>query len=1187
MASKAKAPEAPAKKARDGAVFDSAALGGLYDDRGRWYFTEDRAVIGYPDLIEAQIQSYKDFMDRRLDQALRESFPISDFSGEKVEIHYKGFTLDLVGEKMSIQDYKQRNLNFEAALKVRLEMLNKATGEIKEDTVFMGGVPLMTERGTFIINGIERVIVHQIVKADGLFFEPDKANSGLYAMKIKPKKGAWIEMMPDKRGALYVRIDKKRKVPATVLLRAFGIESDSDILKALGGEKEGVAKYLAPTIEKDKTKSKTEAMHVIYKLLKPGDLGTDERVTELFNQTFFDPKRFDLGEIARMKINRKLGQNLPYEKEGRYLMRGDLVGGLRYLIALLNDEPGFHGDDIDRLDNRRIRSVGELVYDKFKVGLARMERIAKDRMTVIDANEATARNYINHRPIEAILKEFFASNQLSQFMDQSNPISELAHKRRLNALGSGGLTRERASFEVRDVHPTQYGRICPIATPEGPNIGLVLHFASYAKVDKYGFILSPFRQVRHFVKNDGKAAVNRITLKDVTDAKGKVVVAEKTLIGAKEAELIKKFVEGKEVEVRAFAADECTYADAFDEQNFVVAQASTPVDEFGNFRESQVSARRASEATVVHAREVTHMDVSPKQIMSETTSLIPFLEHDDATRAEMGTNMMRQAVPLVRPQAPVVGTGAERVIGDHSGYVVRADNDGEIIGVDAKHVSVLYKSGEKKTYRLTTFERSNHDLVIHQRPLVSRGEKVKKGDVLADGQAIENGELALGRNLTMAYMPWEGFNYEDAIVISNRLVENDAFTNVSINEYVLDVRETKLGPEQTTSDIPNVSSSKLKDLDADGVIRVGAFVRGGDILVGKITPKGEQELSPEERLLRAIFGDKSKDVKDSSLYMPAGSGGKVIEVRTLRKENGDNLPSGVIYQVKVYVAQTRKIEVGDKMAGRHGNKGIVSSIVPAEDMPFTADGKPVDIVLNPLGVISRMNIGQVLETHLGIAARKLGIRVATPILNGLSFEKIQEIMAAADVDPSGKVQLYDGKTGDPFKEKSTVGVIYMMKLHHLVEDKIHARSVGPYSMVTQQPLGGKAQNGGQRFGEMECWAIQGYGAANILQEMITIKSDDINGRTQAYQAIVRSEKIKRPSVPESFNVLLKELQALGLSIDLMTADDVEKAEGEMKARYDEIERVEGGFDVEADLEEAVEDVSSSSEDSAPAQSDAE
>lgn len=1184
MTTKAKTAKESSSKVKSDGKFHPEAVAATYEDRGRWYFTDDRSVISYPDLIEAQTESYKDFLERRLDQALKESFPIADFSGEKVEIHYKGFQLGAPGEKMSIQDYKQRNLNFEASLKVRLEMLNKATGEIKEDTVFMGGVPLMTERGTFIINGVERVIVHQIVKADGLFFEPDKVTPGVYAMKIKPKKGAWIEVMPDKRGALFARIDKKRKVPATVLLRAFGLETDSDIIKAFG-DKEVVAKYLAPTLEKDKTKSRMEALHIVYKLLKPGDLGTDERVEELFKQTFYDPKRFDLGEIARMKINRKLKTNTSYEKEGRFLMVGDLLSGISYLISLLEHEAGFHGDDIDRLDNRRIRSVGELVYDKLKVGLARMERIAKDRMTIIDPNEATARNYINHRPIEAILKEFFASNQLSQFMDQSNPVSELAHKRRLSALGSGGLTRERASFEVRDVHPTQYGRICPIATPEGPNIGLVLHFASYAKVDKYGFILTPFRVVKHFVKNDGKAVIGRLALKDIVDSKGKVLTAEKAVIDEKTAAWLQKNVSDKQVEVRAFVTDECQYADAFEEQNFVVAQANTKVDEHGNFTESQVPARRSSEATVAHAREVTHMDVSPKQIMSETTSLIPFLEHDDATRAEMGTNMMRQAVPLVRPQAPIVGTGAERVIGQHSGYVVAASEDGEVIGVDAKHISVLYKSGEKKTYRLTTFERSNHDLIIHQHPLVSRGDKFKKGDILADGQAIENGELALGRNLTVAYMPWEGFNYEDAIVISSRLVEDDHYTNLSINEFVLDVRETKLGPEQTTGDIPNVSAAKLKDLDENGVIRIGAFVRGGDILVGKITPKGEQELSPEERLLRAIFGDKSKDVKDSSLYMPAGSGGKVIEVRTLRKEQGDNLPTGVINQVKVYVAQTRKVEVGDKMAGRHGNKGIVSAIVPVEDMPFTADGRQVDIVLNPLGVISRMNIGQVLETHLGIAAKKLGIKVATPILNGIDFSKIQEIMDHAGMDLSGKVQLYDGKTGDPFKEKSTVGIIYMMKLHHLVEDKIHARSVGPYSMVTQQPLGGKAQNGGQRFGEMECWAIQGYGAANILQEMITIKSDDINGRTQAYQAIVRSEKIKRPSVPESFNVLLKELQALGLGVELMTESEVTTSEGEMKSRYDEIDKIEGGFDVEADLEEAGEDGGESS-DSAPIASDA-
>ncbi len=786
-----------------------------------------------------------------------------------------------------------------------------------------------------------------------------------------------------------------------------------------------------------------------------------------------------------------------------------------------------------------------------------MEKIAKDRMTIIaDLEEAVPGTFINSRPMVAVMREFFGTNQLSQFMDQSNPLSELSHKRRVTALGVGGLTRERASFEVRDVHPTQYGRICPIATPEGPNIGLVLHFATYARVDKYGFITTPFRKVYHTVKNDGITPVNHIALTDIVDEKGNIVVVEKTYITVENAKDLQKRVKTEEVEVRGFLSTDHEYFDAYEERELVIAQANTPVDEYGNFTETRLSARRSSEATIAYVREVNYIDISPKQLMSETTTLIPFLEHDDATRAEMGTNMMRQAVPLVRAEAPIVGTGMERIIAEGSGYVIKAEDDGEVIGVDAKHISVLYANGKKITHPLTTFERSNHDMLIHQWARVSTGDTFTRGKILADGQAIDNGELAVGRNLVVAYMPWEGYNYEDAIIISEGLMQNDFYTSVHINEYVMDVRETKLGPEQTTNDIPNVSTTKLKDLDIDGIVRIGAYVRNGDILVGKVTPKGEVELSPEERLLRAIFGDKSKDVKDSSLILPAGSGGKVIGVHVLRREDGDNLPTGVFKQVKVYVAQTRKIEVGDKMAGRHGNKGIVSRIVPREDMPFLADGTPVDIILNPLGVISRMNIGQILETHLGGAAKKLGIRVATPILNGVTIEQIASLMEQAGVPSDGKVQLYNGKTGEAFKEKTMVGIKYMLKLHHLVEDKIHARSVGPYSMVTQQPLGGKAQNGGQRLGEMEVWALEGYGAANILQEMLTVKSDDINGRTQLYEAVVKGKKIRRPNVPESFNVLLRELQALNLNIDLLGAEEVEALELEMKTRYEELEKLE-------------------------------
>lgn len=1154
-------PKAMAKKQTTPAT--GVALDELYQVDGRYFFTDDRSILELPNLIEVQLDSYDDFLKNRLDRAFRETFPIQDFSGEKIDIYYKSYSLE--EPKFSVSDAKRKNLTYEAPLKIRLEMLNKESGEIKEQDVYVGGVPLMTEKGTFIVNGVERVIVNQIIRSTGMFFVPDPKNPGAYAMKIIPQKGSWFEIEIEKKGIINVKIDKKRKIPVSVLLRAYGLEGDSDIIGAFKGNKDMVTKYIAPTLEKDKTKTRLEALYAIYKLLRPGDLGTDERVMDLFNSTFFDVKKFELGEVARMKIDRKIGKKTEYEGDARFLQANDLVSGLQYLLSLMLEIPGYNWDDIDHLENRRVRSVGELVYDKIKVGLARMEKIAKDRMTIVELEDATPGTFINARPIVAVLKEFFGTSQLSQFMDQSNPLSELAHKRRVTALGTGGLTRERASFEVRDVHQTQYGRICPIATPEGPNIGLVLHLASFARIDKYGFITTPFRKIKHTVKNDGAEAVGRITLDEIVDAKGKVIVAEKTKIDEAAAALIKKEVKADTITVRGFVTKEYEYFDAYSERGLVIAEANAPVDEIGNFIETRISARKNSEPTTEYVAEITHMDVSPKQIMSESTSLIPFLEHDDATRAEMGTNMMRQAVPLVRSEAPVVGTGAERMIGEGSGYVVKAEEDGEVIGVDAKHVSVLYKSGKKETYELRTFERSNHDMIIHQKPLVSTGDKFAAGKILADGQSIDNGELALGRNLLVAYMPWSGYNFEDAIIISSRIMQEDYFTSVHINEYTLDVRETKLGPEQTTDDIPNVSSAKLKDLDADGIIRVGAYVQGGDILVGKVTPKGEIELSPEERLLRAIFGDKSKDVKDSSLIMPAGSGGKVIGVHVLRREDGDNLATGVFKQVKVYVAQTRKIEVGDKMAGRHGNKGIVSRIAPVEDMPFTEDGTPIDIILNPLGVISRMNIGQILESHMGIAAHKLGIKVATPILNGLSVEKIGELMDRAGLPNDGKVQLFDGRTGEAFKEKTMVGVKYMLKLHHLVEDKIHARSVGPYSMVTQQPLGGKAQNGGQRLGEMEVWALEGYGAANILQEMLTIKSDDINGRAQSYEALVKGKRIRRPNMPESFNVLLRELQALNLNIDLLESESLQLEETAQLERYAELEKLEGQFDVDVDI----------------------
>ncbi len=1125
----------------------------LYDIKWRHYFSNDKSIAGIPELLEVQLDSYKEFLDKWLDKVFSDNFPIEDFSWEKVSIYYKG--LNIEEPKYSLEDCKRKNLNYEAPLKVRLEMLNKESGEIKEQDVYMGWIPIMTDMATFVVNGIERVIVNQIIRSTGIFFTKTEWK---YSFKVIPARWSWFEIDIEKKGIINVKIDKKRKLPISVLLRAFWLESNAEILDTFSELwDEMIANHIAPTLEKDKTTNRLEALHVLYKLLRPGDLATDERVEELFNVTFRDEKRYDLGEISRLKMQLKLGIKTKYTDElAKFLSLDDLIIALKYYLNLFQEKPGYEPDDIDHLANRRIRSVWELVMDKIKVGIARMERIAKDRMTIIDLEDATPGTFINSRPIVAILKEFFGSSQLSQFMDQSNPLSEIAHKRRITAMGPGWLTRERASFEVRDVHPTQYGRICPIATPEWPNIWLVLHMATYAKVDKYGFMVTPFRVVKHSVKNNWKDIVNKIALWDIVSDDWKVIVEDKSYITEKQAKEIEKKIKLDKIDVRWYLGDTFDYFDAEQEKKLTIAEANTKIDEFGNFLNTRIWARHESEPTLSYIREITHIDVSPKQIMSVETSLIPFLEHDDATRAEMGSNMMRQAVPLIQPEAPIVGTGMERIVWERSGYVILAEDDWEVIWVDARHISVLYKNGNKRLYELRTFNRSNHDMIVHQKPLVSSWQKIKKGDLLCDGHAVDHGELAVWRNLTVAYMPWKGYNFEDAIILSSRLVERDYYTSVHIHEYSTDVRETKLWPEQTTDDIPNVSTARLKDLDIDGIIRVWANVTGWDILVWKITPKWEQELSPEERLLRAIFGDKSKDVKDSSLRLPSGQGWKILKVEILKKENWDNLPTWVFKQVKVYVAATRKIEVWDKMAGRHGNKGIVSKIVPIEDMPFMEDWTPVDIILNPLWVVSRMNIWQILETHLWAAAKKLGITVATPILNWVSVEQIGKLMEKAGLDSDWKVQLFNGETGEAFKERTVVGQKYMLKLHHLVEEKIHARNVWPYSMVTQQPLWGKAQNWGQRWWEMEVWALEAYAASNILQEMITIKSDDVAGRTQAYEAIVKNAPIKKPNIPESFNVLIKELQAIWLDVDLLDKEELEHKDKELKERYEEIIKIE-------------------------------
>lgn len=1137
----------------------------LYEIWWRHFFTDDSSVAPIPDLLEVQINSYKDFLENWLDEVFRDTFPISDFSGEKIDIYYKWYFLE--EPKHDPEECKKRNLNYESGLKVRLEMLNKETWEIKEQDVYFWWIPLMTSSASFIINWIERVIVSQIIRSTGIFFT---FSEWQYSLKIIPAKWSWFEISVEKKWVVNVKIDKRRKLPVSILLRAFWLETNASILEEFKDLwDEIISSTIIPTLEKDKTKNKMDALHIIYKVLRPWDLATDERVSELFKNTFFDSRRFDLWEIARMKIEKKLWIKTKYtEKEWKFLSLEDLVKSLKYFLNLRAGVEWYFVDDIDHLENRRVRAVWESVKDRIKVWLARMEKIAKDRMTIItDMEDVTPWAFINSRPVVAVLKDFFSTSQLSQFMDQTNPLSEIAHKRRVTALWPWWLTRERASFEVRDVHPTQYWRICPIATPEWPNIWLVLHLASFAKVDKYWFILTPFRKVAHKVKNDWVSPVNRIALWDIISDDWEILVKDKSYITKKDAEFIKEKVSSSDIKVRWFLLEEYEYFDAHQERVLVIAEANTEVDEFWNFKKTRIWSRVNSEPVLSYVSEITHMDVSPKQIMSVDTSLIPFLEHDDATRAEMGTNMMRQAVPLLRPEAPIVWTWMERIVWEWSWYVIKAKDDWEVLWVDASHITLLYENGEKVTHELKTFKRSNHDELIHQTPKVSTWQKFKAWDILVDCHSTDNWELAIWKNLLVAYMPWKGYNYEDAIIISSRLVENDVFTSINIKEYSIDVRETKLWPEQTTNDIPNVSQAKLKDLDLDWIIRVWAYVEWWDILVGKITPKWEQELTPEERLLRAIFWDKSKDVKDSSLRLPAWQWWKVIGVQILRKEDWDNLPNWSFKQVKVFVAQTRKIEVWDKMAWRHGNKWIVSKIVPVEDMPFMEDWTPIDIILNPLWVVSRMNIGQILETHLWAVWKKLWIKIATPILNWIKLDKISELMQKTWFTFDWKVQLYDWETWLPFEEKTMVWIKYMLKLHHMVEDKIHSRSVWPYSMVTQQPLWGKAQNWGQRFWEMEVWALEAYAASNILQEMITIKSDDVAGRSQAYEAIVKNSKIKKPNIPESFNVLIKELQALSLNVSLLDKEELEEKEKDIRQRYENILNLEGTSDLDFSKEE--------------------
>ena len=1141
--------------------------------------------IEMPNLIKVQKDSYDWFVEEGLGEILRDISPIVDYSGNLI-LEFLDYYME-EKTKYTVEEAKERDATYSTRLHVKVRLINRETGEIKEQEIYLGDFPLMTDSGTFIINGAERVVVSQLVRSPGCYYDSsyDKTGKKIYTSTVMPLRGAWIEYETDANDVFWARVDRTRKIPVTSLLRAIGIITDEQIRELFGEE----AKIEA-SIQKDPIKTQDEALIEIYKKLRPGELPTVDAARNLFNGLFFDPRRYDLAKVGRYKFNKKLSlasriegkvafedivdpetgevlvekdnviseetaeniQNsginvvdvkvddkkvriigngtvnihkyLPnvdvsdlhikeyvnYEvlksivetteedklhdtiKERmdelvpKHITTEDIIASISYLLNL------DHGlgviDDIDHLGNRRIRCVGELLQNQFRIGLTRLERVVRERMTIQDLDVVTPQTLINTKPISSSIREFFGSSQLSQFMDQTNPLSELTHKRRISALGPGGLSRERAGFEVRDIHYTHYGRLCPIESPEGPNVGLISALSSFAMINEYGFVETPYRKVDH---ETGK----------VTD------------------------------EVRYMSADE--------EDKYIIAQASEPLDAEGRFVNDRIKVRMREEITMVDKSRVDYVDVSPKQLVSVAAAMIPFVEHDDAKRSLMGANMQRQAVPLLMPESPIVGTGIEYRAAKDSGTTVTAKNAGVVEKVTGDEIIVRNNKDGLDTYKLRKFKRTNGGTCINQRPVVVRGEKVNEGDLLADGPATKNGEMALGRNVLIAFTTWEGYNYEDAVLISERLVKEDVYTSIHIEEYDCECRDTKLGPEEITRDIPNVGDDVLKDLDENGIIRIGAEVRPGDILVGKVTPKGETELTAEERLLRAIFGEKAREVRDTSLRVPHGEAGTIVDVKIFTRENSDELGPGVNQVIRCYIAQKRKISVGDKMAGRHGNKGVISRILPEEDMPFMPDGTPVDIVLNPLGVPSRMNLGQVLEVHLGMAAKLLGWKVATPVFDGATDEEIREMFREAGYSEDGKTTLYDGRTGEAFDHPITVGVMYMLKLHHLVDDKIHARSTGPYSLVTQQPLGGKAQFGGQRFGEMEVWALEAYGAAYTLQEMLTVKSDDTVGRVKTYEAIVKGENVPEPGVPEGFKVLIKELQSLGLDVRLLSPDNQE------------------------------------------------
>jgi len=1102
----------------------------------RVYYGDQRQWVDVPDLNTIQINSYEWFFREGLKELFDEITPIDDFTGKTLSLQFGDYYLD--EPKHDEATCRERNFTYKSSLRCQVSLINKETGEIKEQEVFMGDFPLMTHAGSFIINGIERVLVSQIIRSPGVLFTSERtAGRDYYGAKIIPDRGAWLEVETNNKNIVYVKIDRKRKIPVTTLLRAFGMSNDQDIIDAFADVNINEDRnYIKATLAKDPADNREEGLLEVYKRIRPGDLANVENAENLIEDMFFNYRRYDFGKVGRYKINQRLSLDTPNNRKFRTITLNDLVLVVKEVIKLNNSNGP--ADDIDNLKNRRIRCVGELAQKALRVGLLRMERIVKDRMSVSDINTVTPSALINVRPLTAALQEFFASSQHSQFMDQTNPLSELEHKRRVSAMGPGGLSRERAGFEVRDVHHSHYGRLCPIQTPEGSNIGLVNHLAVYGTVNEYGFIETPYHPVRKTVVNQPDQTVNQILFEDIKDPKTKKIIANKgDEITSDLAKKIAK-LDLENINIRPQVLPEVVYMDAGEEEKHVIAQADTKLDENNRFIDDEIPSRDKGDPHIMPVELIDYISVSPKQIFSLATTLIPFVENDDGNRALMGSNMLRQAVSLVKPQAPVVGTGMEEKAALDSREIIVAAKDGEVTSATGSQIVVRYKGDNEDTvYNLRKYIKSNQGTCINQHVMCERGQKVKKGELLADGTACENGELALGQNITVAFVVWGGYNYEDAIIISEKLVHDDRYTSIHIENHLLEVRETKLGPEVVTRDIPNVGEEALKNLDADGIIRLGAEVTTGDILVGKITPKGETELTAEEKLLRAIFGEKARDVKDTSLRLPHGERGKVVNIKVFTRDKGDELPTGVTKAIEVSVAQMRKVMVGDKMAGRHGNKGVISRILPVEDMPYLPDGTPVDIILNPLGVVSRMNLGQVLETHLGWAAAKNNFKVACPVFEGARWKDIQEELVKAGLPETGKIDLYDGRTGEKFDQKVTVGKIYMMKLHHLVEDKVHARSIGPYSMITQQPLGGKAQFGGQRFGEMEVWALYAYGAAHTLQEMITLKSDDVVGRSKAYESIIKGEDIKKPAVPESFNVLIRELQGLGLKLDILDSDN--------------------------------------------------